>query len=58
MDADIQKHLQESYQCQVRRTLDPAEPTILLMPLAQRTEPQRRVQAGLFGPLKTKYSKK
>ena len=58
MDADIQKHLQECHRCQVRRTRHHAEPPVLLTPLPQCTEPQQRVHADLFGPLKTETGKK
>jgi hypothetical protein len=58
MDADIQKHIQECHQCQVRRRKHPGEPPMLLTPLPQCTEPQQRVHADLFGPLKTETGKK
>ena len=58
MDADIQKHLQECPQCQVRRIRHHAELPMLLTPLAQCIKPQQRVHADLFGPLKTETGKK
>ena len=50
-------HLQKCHQCQVRRTDHPAPPT-LLSPLPQCTEPNQRIHADLFGPLKTSENSK
>ncbi len=58
MDADINKHIQECHKCQVRRKKHPAEPPQLLSPLPQCTEPQQRVHADLFGPLKNQIGDK
>jgi putative transposase len=52
MDKDIQEHLQTCHKCQLRKTADRPPPT-LLTPLPQPTEPNQRVHADLFGPLKT-----
>ena len=57
MDMDIMDHLQKCHQCQVRRTDHPAPPT-LLSPLPQCTEPNQRIHADLFGPLKTSENSK
>ena len=57
MDTDIMDHLQKCHQCQVRRTDHPAAPT-LLSPLPQCTEPNQRIHADLFGPLKTSENSK
>ena len=57
MDVDIMSHLQKCHQCQVRRTDHSAPPT-LLSPLPQCTEPNQRIHADLFGPLKTNENSK
>jgi hypothetical protein len=51
MDKDIQDHLHSCHKCQIRKTNDTPSPT-LLTPLPQPTEPNQRVHADLFGPLK------
>jgi hypothetical protein len=54
MDKDIQEHLQKCHQCQVRKPANPTEATpTLLSRLPQATEPNQRIHADLFGPLKT-----
>jgi len=57
MDADIATHLKACHRCQLRRTDDRPPPT-LLSNLPQPTEPNHRVHADLFGPLKTSDSGK
>ncbi|MFM7188328.1 MAG: RNase H-like domain-containing protein, partial [Armatimonadota bacterium] len=52
MDKDIGAHLSACHRCQVRRTDHPAPPP-LLSPLPQCSEPNQRIHADLFGPLKT-----
>jgi hypothetical protein len=51
MECDISEHLQRCDKCQVtkRGKMSPE----LLLPLPQCTEPNQRVHADLFGPLKT-----
>jgi transposase InsO family protein len=51
MDTDIQDYISKCHKCQVGRKR--SEPPQLLSPLPQCTEPQQRVHADLFGPLKT-----
>ena len=51
MDTDINDFIQRCHKCQVGRRS--SEPPQLLSPLPQCTEPQQRVHADLFGPLKT-----
>jgi hypothetical protein len=57
MDADIAAHLKACHRCQIRRT-DDHPPPALLSSLPQPTEPNHRVHADLFGPLKTSDSGK
>jgi hypothetical protein len=57
MDADIAAHLQACHKCQLRRT-DNRPPPALLSSLPQPTEPNQRIHADLFGPLKTTDSGK
>jgi len=57
MDADIAAHLQACHRCQIRRT-DDRPPPALLSSLPQPTEPNQRIHADLFGPLKTSDSGK
>ena len=52
MDSDIKEHLNACEKCQLRKTHH-AEPPLLLTPLPQTSEPNQRVHADLFGPLKT-----
>jgi hypothetical protein len=52
MDTDIAAHLKTCHRCQLRRT-DNRPPPTLLSSLPQPTEPNHRVHADLFGPLKT-----
>jgi hypothetical protein len=57
MEADIAAHLKACLRCQIRRT-DDRPPPALLSSLPQPTEPNHRIHADLFGPLKTTYSGK
>ena len=57
MDKDISEHIKGCHRCQVRRT-DHRPPPQLLAPLPQCTEPNQRIHADLFGPLKTTDSAK
>ena len=57
MDADIAAHLKSCHRCQLRRK-DDRPPPALLSTLPQPTEPNQRVHADLFGPLKTSDSGK
>jgi len=57
MDADIATHLKSCHRCQLR-TKDDRPPPALLSTLPQPTEPNQRVHADLFGPLKTSDSGK
>ncbi len=57
MDADIATHLKSCCRCQLRRT-DDCLPPALLSSLPQPTEPNQRIHADLFGPLKTSDSGK
>jgi hypothetical protein len=57
MDADIAAHLKTCHRCQLRRQ-DNCPPPTLLSTLPQPTEPNQRVHADLFGPLKTTDSGK
>ena len=57
MDRDISEHIKGCHRCQVRRT-DHRPPPQLLAPLPQCTEPNQRIHADLFGPLKTTDSAK
>ena len=52
MDKDIQDHLQSCHKCQLRKPAGNQIPT-LLSALPQATEPNQRVHADLFGPLRT-----
>jgi hypothetical protein len=52
MDRDIHEHLQSCHKCQLRRKDRPPLPN-LLTPLPQPTEPNQRIHADLFGPLRT-----
>ena len=52
MDQDIQDHIQSCHKCQVRKPKNPTSPS-LITSLPQPTEPNQRVHADLFGPLKT-----
>jgi transposase InsO family protein len=51
MDQDINDHLKRCQKCQVHRPSH--QPPEFLSPLPQCTEPNQRVHADLFGPLKT-----
>jgi hypothetical protein len=51
MDKDIQDHLDRCHKCQLRKKN--TQLPELLSPLPQCTEPNQRVHADLFGPLKT-----
>jgi hypothetical protein len=57
MDADIAAHLKACHRCQIRQT-DDRPPPALLSSLPKPTEPNHRVHADLFGPLKTSDSGK
>ena len=57
MDKDITDHIKGCHRCQVRKT-DHRPPPQLLAPLPQCTEPNQRIHADLFGPLKTTDSSK
>ena len=57
MDKNISDHIKGCHRCQVRRT-DRRPPPQLLSPLPQCTEPNQRIHADLFGPLKTTDSSK
>jgi hypothetical protein len=57
MDADIASHLKSCHRCQLRRT-DDRPPPALLSSLPQPTEPNQRIHADIFGPLKTSDSGK
>jgi hypothetical protein len=57
MDADIAAHLKPCHRCQLCRKDDWPPPALLSM-LPQPTEPNQRVHADLFGPLKTSDSGK
>jgi hypothetical protein len=57
MDADITNHLKDCHRCQILCT-DDRLPPALLSSLPQPTEPNQRVHADLFGPLKTSDSGK
>jgi hypothetical protein len=52
MDADIAAHLKSCHRCQLRCTNNHPPPA-LLSSLPQHTEPNQRIHADLFGPLKT-----
>jgi transposase InsO family protein len=51
MDKDINQHIQTCHKCQVRKK-NPQPTPALLSPLPQCTEPNQRVHADLFGPLR------
>ena len=51
MDSSINDHLKSCHKCQVRR-VDHRPPPALLTPLPQPTEPNMRIHADLFGPLR------
>jgi hypothetical protein len=51
MEKDISEHLSSCNKCQVTKVCKMAPE--LLSPLPQCTEPNQRVHADLFGPLKT-----
>jgi len=57
MDKDINEHLQQCHQCQMRKKIT-AAPKTELVPLPQCTEPNQRIHADLFGPLKTSTNNK
>ncbi len=57
MDADIATHLKSCHRYQLRRK-DDRPPPALLSTLPQPTEPNQRVHADFFGPLKTSDSGK
>ena len=57
MDKDIIEHLQKCQKCQKRR-IDHRAPPQLLSPLPQCTEPNQRIHADLFGPLRTSGNSK
>ena len=57
MDKDITDHIKRCHRCQLRKT-DHRPPPQLLSPLPQCSEPNQRIHADLFGPLKTTDSSK
>jgi hypothetical protein len=57
MDKDITDHIKRYHRCQLRKT-DHRPPPQLLAPLPQCSEPNQRIHADLFGPLKTTDSSK
>jgi transposase InsO family protein len=57
MDRDIAEHLQSCQKCQFRKSKVMPSP-LLMTPLPQTTEPNQRVHADLFGPLKASGSQK
>ena len=57
MDKDIADHLQQCHQCQMRRKSDRPSPVIVNV-LPQATEPNQRVHADLFGPLRVSGTQK
>jgi len=57
MDKDIADHLEQCRQCQVRKATNKA-PQTELTPLPQCTEPNQRIHADLFGPLRTSGNNK
>jgi len=52
MDSDISRHIQHCHNCQIRRKDLKPGPT-LVSSLPQTTEPNQRIHADLFGPLRT-----
>jgi len=57
MDQDISEHLQKCHRCQIRRKDDRPTP-VLVTTMPQPTEPNQRVHADLFGPLRTSGNQK
>jgi hypothetical protein len=57
MDKDIQEHLAACQRCQMRKSHHAPTP-LLLTPLPQTSEPNQRIHADLFGPLRTSGSQK
>ena len=57
MDKDINHHIQTCHKCQVRKKFKPTGPA-LLSPLPQCTEPNQRIHADLFGPLRVSGNSK
>ena len=57
MDKDIGEHLSTCHKCQERKGKTPAGPA-LLTPLPQCSEPNQRIHADLFGPLRTSGNSK
>jgi hypothetical protein len=56
MDKDIAEHLSSCHKCQTQRSTRPGP--AILTPLPQPTEPNQRVHADLFGPLRTSENQK
>ena len=52
MDKDITNHILSCHKCQLQKPKQ-AQPQTFLEPLPQCSEPNQRVHADLFGPLKT-----
>ena len=52
LDGDVQQHVKTCHKCQLRRT-DHPQPPPLLSPLPIVNEPNIRIHADLFGPLRT-----
>ena len=57
MDKDINDHIQQCHQCQLRKK-NPNLHQTELKPLPQCTAPNQRVHTDLFGPLKTSANNK
>ena len=57
MDKDINDFIKKCHKCQVRRPSSNHSPA-LLTPLPQGTEPNQRVHADLFGPLRVSGNSK
>lgn len=57
MDKDIEEFIKQCHKCQIRKPATLHSPA-LLTPLPQGTEPNQRIHADLFGPLRTSDSNK
>jgi hypothetical protein len=57
MDQDINQFIKNCHKCQIRRPQSNHSPA-LLTPLPQGTEPNQRVHADLFGPLRASDNRK
>jgi hypothetical protein len=56
MDKDIDEHIKGCHRCQIRKKSQ--SPPAPLEPLAQCTEPNQRIHADLFGPLRASGNNK